>query len=238
MNSIYIWSLSTFLTTFSGAVLILIRQEWARKNVWRILAFASGILLGVAFMQILPEAHLYAPKSAGLGMAFSLFLIFSIEHFTMIHSCAECTEESRNHIIGWLAFGALTFHSLLDGMAITASFQKNSFLGGSVSFAVLIHKLTDGLTLTGLLISSQFSRRKSLWIVTLLALATPLGSFLSIPLFHHISDSTFGTLLGFVAGTFFYIGAADILPQIHKVKDRICLILFALGLFLGGIHLE
>ena len=72
--------------------------------------------------------------------------------------------------------------------------------------------------------------------MSLLGLATPIGAILMIPFSAYISDHIFGGLLGIIAGIFFYIGAADILPRIHKVKDLICWIAFAFGLLLGSIQ--
>ncbi len=235
MERILIWSFLAFCSTLAGSIL-LAKQEWSKANIWRILAFASGILLGVSFLHLIPEANHLSPELAGLGVLSSFFLLFVLEGFTMMHSCSEYAENCDVHMVGWVAFGSLALHSLFDGLAISLAFQNNSGLGVAVSSAILIHKLTDGLTLTGLLLASGFPTRKSFFVVLLLALATPLGAILSYPLSNFFSPSWMGWSLGFIAGIFFYIGAADILPRLHKVKDLYCLGAFALGLILGGFH--
>ena len=234
--SVYLWSLLAFATTLLGSGILLVKQEWSKSNIWRILAFGSGILLGVSFIHILPEANALAPHLAGLGVLTSFFLIFAVEGFTVMHSCLEYAEDCSVHLMGWTAFGALGIHSLIDGLAIAVAFQKNPVLGEVVTFAILVHKFTDGLTLTGILLASQYSRKKCLGIVSLLALATPLGVIILAPLVSSISGSLLGWLFGFIAGTFFYVGASDILPRLHKIRDIYCLGSFALGLVLGGIH--
>ena len=234
MTLVYVWSFLSFCATLIGAAVLFLNRDWSRLNIWRILAFGSGVLLGVSFVHILPEANHMDPHLAGLGVLTSFFLIFSIEGFTMMHSCLEYAEECSIHFVGWTAFGALALHSLIDGMAIAIAFQKKVVLGQVVASAILIHKLTDGLTLTGILMSAQYSAKKCLQIVSLLALATPLGVFLFMPVTALISNSFMGWLFGFIAGTFFYVGAADILPRLHKIKDYYCLGSFALGRLLGG----
>lgn len=154
----------------------------------------------------------------------------------MMHSCLEYAEECPIHIVGWTAFGALALHSLLDGVAIAVAFKKDALLGQIVSAAILIDKFTDGLTLTGLLLASNYSIKKCFQTVSLLALATPLGALFFAPFTLNISNSLLGCLLGFTAGSFFYLGAADILPRLHKIKDIYCLGTFALGLLIGGIR--
>ena len=234
--SVCLWSLLAFASTLLGSGILMIKQEWSKSNIWRILAFGSGILLGVSFIHILPEANALAPHLAGLGVLTSFFLIFAVEGFTIMHSCLEYAEDCPVHLMSWTAFGALGIHSLIDGLAIAVAFQKDLMLGTVVTSAILIHKFTDGLTLTGVLLAAQYSRKKCLGIVSLLALATPLGVFILAPVVSTISNSLLGWLFGFIAGTFFYVGAADILPRIHKVRDIYCLGSFALGIILGGFH--
>ncbi|MBI1979469.1 MAG: ZIP family metal transporter [Elusimicrobia bacterium] len=238
MRTIALWSLAAFGFTLAGSFLLLLRQDWTKSQLWRILAFASGVLLGVSFLRILPEASQISPHLAGMGVLTAFLLIFALEGFTMMHSCMEYAQDCEVHMVGWIAFGSLALHALLDGVAITIAFQKNGVMGNAVSSAILIHKLTDGLTLSGLLLGARYSKEKCLKTVLLLALATPIGAFLAFPLSSIFSNSSLGWWLGFIAGTFFYVGAADILPRLHKVKDIYCLGSFALGLLAGGFHLE
>jgi len=233
--NIYLWSFLAFGTTLLGASVLLVRQEWAKSNIWRILSFASGVLLGVSFIHILPEANFLDSRLSGLGVLTAFLLIFTIEGFTMIHSCSEFAEDCPIHIVSWTAFGAMSLHSLIDGLAIAVAFRQGTSLGETVTAAILAHKFTDGLTLTGLLTAANYKRSKCLGIVSLLALATPLGAAIFWPFTASISNSIMGWLFGFIAGIFFYVGASDILPRIHKVRDIYCLSSFAAGLVLGGI---
>lgn len=236
MHSIIFWVILTFFATLLGSTVLLLRPEWSKSRVWRILAFASGILLGVSFVHILPEANLLAPQWSGFGLLTAFLLIFAIEEFTIMHSCLEYAEKCPVQVAGWTTFGALTLHSLLDGIAIAVAFQKDVNLGQTVATAILIHKFTDGLTLTGLLLASGYAIKRSLQTVVFLAIATPMGALLFLPFNHFLSNSAMGWLLGFVAGTFFYVGSVDILPQLHKTKDLYCLFTFALGLLLSGFY--
>lgn len=228
-----LWSLLAFAATLLGSVLLLIEREWSRRNIWRVLAFASGVLLSVSFIHILPEASVLDGRMAAFGVLSAFLILFSIEGFTMAHICLEFAEDRHVHLIGWTAFSALAVHSVFDGVAIAVAFRETQQLGHAVSSAVLIHKFTDGLTLTGLLLTSERSTRKCLGIVSILALATPAGALAS-PLFVNLlSDGAMAWWLGFVAGIFFYIGASDILPRLHKARDPYCLATFALGLAVG-----
>ena len=234
--NVYLWSFFAFGATLLGSSVLLVSHDWAKSNIWRILSFGSGMLLGVSFIHILPEASQLDSHLAGLGVLTAFFLIFTVEGFTMIHSCSEFAEDCPIHLVSWTAFTALTLHSLIDGLAIAVAFRQGLALGQIVTLAILIHKFTDGLTMTGILTAANYSRKKCLIIVGLLALATPLGVAIFWPHAFSISSSMMGWLFGFIAGTFLYVGAADILPRIHKVRDVYCLGSFAAGLLLGGIR--
>ncbi len=234
--SIYLCSLLAFASTILGSGLILARHEWAKSNIWRILAFSSGVLLGVAFLHILPEANSLSPHLSGFGVMTAFLLIFTVEGFTMMHTCSEFAEDCHVHDVKWTAFGALSLHAFIDGLAIAMAFRQGAALGEVVTLAILVHKFTDGLTLTGLLTAAHYPRMKSLGIVSLLALATPIGVAISWQFAFTLSNGILGWLFGFIAGIFFYVGAADILPRIHKVRDAYCIGAFALGVVMGGIH--
>lgn len=238
MSLILLWSAMAFGSTLLGSSILLSKPDWTKSNIWRVLAFASGVLLGVSFLHVLPEANQLAPRWAGVGVLAAFLLIFSIEGFTMMHSCADYAEECPVHIVSWMALGALSLHSLLDGMAIAVAFQKDPALGKTVASAILFHKFTDGLTLTGLLVSANYPVKRCFRTVAMMALATPLGAMLFYPMAHTLSMQTMGVALGFIAGVFFYIGASDILPRLHKARDYACLAMFAVGLLVGGIHWE
>ncbi len=238
MKSVLLWSALAFITTLAGSYVLLIRREWAKHNIWRILALVSGILLGVSFIHILPEAHDLAPGYAAAGAVTAFLLIFTIENFTMMHACAEFAEDCHVHMVSQAALAALSLHAVIDGIAIAIAFQKNSVLGQTVAGAILFHKFTDGLTLTGLLLGTNQPREKYWWTILILALATPLGTLVFHPFAAGLSAAVMGAALGFVAGTFLYVGAADILPRLHKARDLYSWASFAVGLVIGGIRLH
>lgn len=195
----------------------------------------SGILLAVTFLEILPEAWERDSSVGSWGVLAAFLLLFALESFTTMHSCPEYLEECAAHVVGWTALVAMSLHSLLDGFNLSVSFQASRATGATVGLALALHKFADGLTLTSLFRESGYSPRNSFWICSLLALATPLGSLLSAPILSRVGPEVLAALLGFTAGSFLYIGAADILPRIHKAHDKLCPVLFTVGLLCTGV---
>lgn len=235
MEDLALYTGGAFLVTLAGATFPLLKIAWSRTQMWRLLALGSGALLGTAFMHILPEGWGLDASMAGWGSLAAFALLFALEGFTMIHSCPEYMEECPVHMVGWSAFGALSLHGLMDGFIIAVAFRSSLLLGSTVSVAVMFHKFSDGLTLSSLFLSANYTRKKSLFLSTLVALATPLGAVLAFAFTSHAPTQVLGMLMGFSAGAFIYVGAADILPRLHKNRDPLCLVLFLLSLAIMGL---
>ncbi|MBI3292069.1 MAG: ZIP family metal transporter [Elusimicrobia bacterium] len=228
MSSIFWSSGLAFIVTLLGGTVPFLRKEWARSYLWRFLAFGSGVLLGVAFLHLLPAAF-RAGSYAGLGLLVAFLSLFALEGVTMIHACPEFMEECPIHLVGYAALSAMSLHGLLDGLAIAVGFRNTAALGSVISLAVIWHKFSDGLTLSGLLLGTDYTQRKRLLLMQVLALSTPIGALGSYWLTFSLSGGLLSLLLGLVAGMFLYIGAADILPRIHRVRDLGCLIFLLTG---------
>ena len=124
------------------------------------------------------------------------------------------------------AFG-LTFHTLLDGIAIAASVghdainsQAKGLLGFGTFLVVVLHKPFDAMALGTLMAAGGWSRRARHWVNALFALANPVGILL-----FQLGASQFGggsqmsLFLGgalvFSAGSFLCIAASDLLPELQ-----------------------
>ncbi len=217
--------------TFAGGLLPLLRRLLSRTGLWRLLAMRAGLLLGVTFTEILPEAWSYQPALAGWGALAAFTALLAMESFSMLDSCPEYLEECDVHFLGLSALAALFAHSFIDGFNLTVSFKAGAIAGTAVGAALALHKLADGFTLATLLRQSGYDARQTLWGLFAVACATPLGSLASAAGFAALDPRFSALLLGFAGGSFLYIGAADVLRRLHKAQDRLCLIYFGVGLF-------
>lgn len=218
------------LATFAGGTVPLARSFLSREGMRRIFALRAGILLSVAFTEVLPAALSHQPTLAGWGALAAFVAFFAAGSFAMVDSCPEYLEDCPVHLLGWTALGALCLHSLLDGFNLAVSFSAGTVAGASIGLALTLHKLADGFTLTSLLRQAGYGPRQSLLGLSAVALATPLGSFLSVSGMRGIPPSVLAAFLGFAGGSFLYIGAADILPSLHRAKDRAALAYFGAGM--------
>ena len=70
-------------------------------------------------------------------------------------------------------------------------------------------------------------------LLIIVALATPLGALLSSPAagLGTLPPVVEASLLGFAAGSFIYVAAADMMPRLHRHGDTGGVLYFAAGLF-------
>lgn len=211
-------SAAAVLSALTGGVLALrvVRQ------VGYVIAVGAGIRIGAAFFDLLPESVDLMGGRVTLAMAFAAlgFLAFYvIEKLTILHLGHETAteldhDEVAHHHLGLIGAGAMSVHSLLDGVAMAAAFQASPELGFVVGLVVVIHRFSDGIGIVSLLLANRVARSTAMRWVFLVSLAPVLGA--AVTAFFVIPDEVLGALLATFAGFFLYVGAAELLPEAHR----------------------
>lgn len=208
-----------------GAFLMTLAGGWTAQRVTDrrhlVLGLAGGLMLGVVGLDLLPEALRAAGTEVhGVPAALLLFLAgFLLAHLVerllaarrAAHGAAE--HNHRAPEVGLTAAAAMVGHSLMDGVAIGASFQVGGGMGTAVSLAVIAHDFADGFNTFTLTSLYGNARRKALAMLFADAVAPVAGAaasaFLTIP------EAVLGGYLGLFAGALLYLAAAEILPEAH-----------------------
>lgn len=220
----------TFFSTLAGGIVG--RRSGEKLNVF--LGLAAGMLLGAALFDLLPEALQLAketnrPPVFVTGFAAAGFLAFHLlEKFLAVHSHPEPQygEPGHSHV-GDLGALAVTIHSFFDGAAIGVGFQVSSSAGLAVAGAVIAHDFSDGLNTSMLLRDSADSRARA-WLVADAA-APCLGAL--VTLIWRFPPGLLSPALGIFAGFFLYLGAAHLLPEAHRRKTGIPVLLATIAGF-------
>jgi ZIP family zinc transporter len=211
----YVLAAATFFSTLLGGLLAL-RQ---RHRLAPIMAFASGLLISAALLDLLPEGRELA-EVAGLAgdvvfvaAAVGFLAFFALDRF--VHSLASGHghggHEGPHQAFGGAAALGLVVHSALDGAAIGAGFQAGEAVGLLVATAVLAHRFGDGVTTVAVVLGARASTRASLGWLVADAAAPIVGAALTLLV--GIGPQVSALLLGFFAGSFLFIGASHLLPE-------------------------
>ncbi|WP_181796588.1 ZIP family metal transporter [Streptomyces sp. WELS2] len=119
----------------------------------------------------------------------------------------------RSPEVGLTAAAAMVGHSLMDGVAIGASFQVGGGMGAAVALAVIAHDFADGFNTFTLTRLYGNARRKALAMLFADAVAPVAGAAASV--FLTIPEDVLGGYLGLFGGVLLYLAAAEILPEAH-----------------------
>jgi zinc and cadmium transporter len=234
MKLLTLYAAIALLTTLSGSAIPMLKEAWAERHMWRLLAFSSGVLLGIAILHLFPEALSLGGKAASIAVIGTFGTLFAVENISMVHAYEDFLTPRSLKMVPLAAVIALSVHALVDGMAMGVSLHRNLALGSAISIGVILHKFVDGLTRTSLLRSVDYRKLKEILLTLCLALATPVGAFLSYLGTAQLSSFSVGIILGISAGSFLYVAAADLLPRLHESRDRYNLLFFLIGVLTVG----
>ncbi len=231
LSDVLIYSFLAGFSTLAGIFFVRRFENWARRNVILLISFAIGVLLANAFFHLLPEA-IKVNSTWFYWTLGTIIFLYLIEHLMIIHACSE--EKCEVHTLGTMSLIGLSFHSLIDGMVIGASFGASFALGNLVSLAVIFHKVAEGVCTYTLLIHDNNLNKRALPLSLLVMFATPIGAILTFLWIQNIRPEILGYLLAIAAGSFIYIGASDLVPETHKKYNfwNILLVLLGIGFVL------
>lgn len=200
--------------------------HWERHSRL-LLSFSAGTLVGLALMELIPEALLslggdpHARLLVVLG-AFVLTMLLDKLHILHPHSHAMdavCPEHDHSHppLAMHGAIGLL-IHSVVDGVALAAAVSQSLGAALSVGLALTTHKFADGVTTVSLVLSHHHRRRQALWLLLGNAGIFVLGFVAGTVLL--VSEDELASLLLVMAGFFLYLGATDLIPAVTTSPCR------------------
>lgn len=211
----------------SGGILLIYRENWARLISKNLINFSIGAILGVVFLDLLPEVVEKAAEIENI-LVYSLagILIFYFLEKTLLwyhhHSEEQVfhkkhTAEEKAHPVAYLVTFGDGLHNFIDGLVIAAAFLIDFKLGLATSIAVLFHEIPAEIGEFAILLHAGFNRTK----VIISSLAAQMTALLGFVLgFYYLSlfENLEAILIAIAAGSFLYIAATDLLPETHREK--------------------
>lgn len=217
------------LGSIFGTMLVLWREALVRRWSTAAIAFAAGAMATTAFTHLAPEAIEGSPETAPLWTLAGFAVFFLLNQVVKFHACGRGL--THLHPIGTLALVGILVHSFFDGVAIGAGFGAGEQSGRVVTAAVFAHEFPEGAFTFAILLHTGMTRARALAWSVVLAVLTPIGAAASIPVTASLGPSAMPALLGFSAGTFFYVAASNLVPEAHTQTSTRNALAFLLGIF-------
>lgn len=228
---VLLWALAAFASTLAGGAFAF----YHRERLMAVMSLSAGMLIGVVFLELVPEIFHRAagtePRGLMIALLAGFIAIFLLEKLTIIHGERDHDQPDHHHHVGAVGAAGLAFHSLLDGLAIGSGFQAGETIGLGVLAAVLAHDFADGLNTVTFMLATKSRTGLAVAFLLLDAAAPVLGAFLATHI--AIPPEFLAYQLAFFAGFLLYMGASDLLPHVHQ-RPKIGLV----ALTLAGIAIS
>ncbi len=234
MDQLILTTASAFLISliaFVGMIVLFIKEEMLSRVLLVLVAFSAGVLMGCAFLHLLPEAIAEWGIGMTLWVLFGFILFFFIENVLQWHHCHKV---KHVRTFGYMNLIGDAVHNFTDGLIIAASFTSSLHIGVVTTIAIAAHEIPQEIGDFGVLLYSGFKKIKALALNFFVALTVVGGGVVGYLLIWIEAFIPF--LLPLAAGGFIYIAASDLIPEIKRAvkgrKQLLTFVVFLLGILL------
>ena len=205
-----------------GVIFLGLRDQLLAKLLMGLVGFASGSLIGGAFLHLVP--HSLETVSSATVFQFTILgilLFFVLEKFLYWRHChqADCDV----HTFAYMNLVGDGVHNFLDGVVIAAAYLTTIPLGITTTLAVLFHEIPQEIGDFGVLVYGGLSRGRAL-LYNLFSALTAVAGAVSMILLGSWIANVVPLIIPLAAGGFIYIAGTDLMPELHKrftLKDSL-----------------
>jgi zinc and cadmium transporter len=220
-------------------------------------AFAAGALLAAAFFDLIHEAVELGEEGEIFGeegiffilgfVVLGILLFFALETLlSRFHShahggCENCahTETEHKHM-GVMIMVGDTLHNFMDGIAIAAGFLISPLSGLIITLAIIAHEIPQEVGDIAVMRASGMDKKKTVRLNVFSSLASLFSALIFFGIgkaVGEVGDGWLAPIFALVAGFFIYIAMTDIIPTLHREKNRKTALLKMLTLIAGVLIL-
>jgi len=180
-----------------------------------LVSYAVGALLGVALLELLPEALASLSARATFGtLLVGILAFFVLEKLALWRHCHtdECDVHRSTAPLVLLGDAA---HNFMDGAVIGAAVLTSIPLGISTAVAVLAHEIPHEVGDFAILLHSGFSRGRAL-LFNALAEAMGVAGAAAAVVFLDSIPRVAPYVLALATSSFLYVAMSDLIPDLHR----------------------
>lgn len=220
-------SVVVVLVSLIGAAFFYVSDETVKVWMPRLIAVAVGVLLGDAFLHLLPDALEMTGTS---GATVALWTLVGIVTFVFMESVLQWRHDHTFKNIDGPPKSIASFanmnlvgdgvHNFVDGILITSSFLADPALGLATTVAIVLHEIPQEISDIAVLIQGGCSRRKAVVLNFLCSTGCVLGALMTL-LLSQFMELSLGAMLAFTAGGFIYIATSDLIPLLRSDQLKV-----------------
>jgi len=239
------------LATGIGSLASLLLKDIKRKHLSIAMGFAAGVMLYIAFAELLEESIDYTSFGEANLAFFGGILFLMIVDFLLPHTYlaerilennnnkdqkeagegAEKSEEKKEVLsAGLMTAIGIALHNFPEGIIVFISAVHDIRLGIVLAIAIALHNIPEGFSIGIPIFYATNDKKKTFGYSLAAGLAEPLGALAVMLLFGaYLTDYVVHLSLGFVAGIMVFISFDELLPLCFKTKNSHSVVMGIIG---------
>jgi len=222
--------------------LIGVLKRFSFPYICNMLCFAAGVMLGISFLELIPESLRLASISLSvLGLIVGAFLMYTLDRLIPHIHPRLCTQEQGCNLertATFLVFG-IFMHNFPEGMAIAVGSVIEPKVSLVIAIALAIHNIPEGICTSAPYFHTTGKRLKSFLLSSSTALPILGGYLFARYIFGEMSPSVMGIIIAGTAGLMIYITADELIPNACIGENHLTISSLMAGIILvmllGGI---
>ena len=187
------------------------------------LCFAAGVMLGISFLELIPES--IRISSVGIcvaGILMGALIMYGVDRIIPHIHPELCTQEQgcnlqRTSI--YLILG-IFLHNFPEGMAIAIGAVTGTKVSLIIALAIAIHNIPEGICTSAPYYHATGNRLKAFLVSSSTAVPLLIGYLLARYIFDSITPGVLGFIIGATAGLMIYITLDEIIPNSCAGNDH------------------
>lgn len=191
-----------------------------RRMTGDMLAFAGGAMLGISFLELLPESLVKCGLAGtAAGLAIGLLTMAALEGTLPLPPAGENRRELERASL--LMILGIFLHNLPEGMAMaSAGSMEDPRALVTVALAIAVHNIPEGIcTSAPYYLATGRRIRAFLWSSST-ALPVLGGYLVGKTLLRGMQPYAMGIMVASVAGLMIHISCAELLPSAQREEGR------------------
>lgn len=219
------------LCTLLGALLMFVRRSWTDGNLAFFLGLAAGVMSAVVLFDMLPSALAYPHYGGTLGGLAAGLLLMSLNQKGIVSLFSGYSEVKG---LGYMIMLGIALHDLPEGMAIALGAEMKARTAMVIALGISLHNIPEGMAIAAPLLVGRVRRIKVFCQTLLVALVTPLGTYLG-KIAIDLLPGVLPGLLGLASGIMIYLVIFQLWPEAHRRDPANSWSGLALGLVIIGL---
>jgi len=212
------------LVSLSGVFVLWLEPERLRRWIPNMVGLAVGVLLGDAFIHLIPDAVARHGNVGEVCLAVlgGVFLFFVLEKLVRWrHDHEPIASPGANQILPMARMNPIgdAVHNFIDGILIAGSFWVDPWLGATTTLAIVAHEIPQEIGDVGALIHGGYKPAEAIRYNFYCSM-TVLAGIAATWLLGHYAEQSLTLLLPLAAGGFIYIAASDFIPALHATQSE------------------